>query len=170
MIMRFALPIAATIAMAFSTTAGAAQRHRASAPSCPGTTAFNPTLAKLTGYRVFVGPDGDSAVEPITLTARDYPLLKTGKTLHILDLPSSPTRPNQIVAGPANVDLPLHPSPYKEMFVLLGGSLTFRTAKFSAKMLPGSVLVMDDMGATHGHGGTIGPCGYVSLSIQPPKD
>ena len=69
--------------------------------------------------------------------------------------------------GAADVELPPHAAPYKEMFILLGGSFTFRTAKFSAAMKPGSVLLFDDVGAKIGHGGTIGPCGYISLSIKP---
>jgi hypothetical protein len=55
------------------------------------------------------------------------------------------------------------------MFVLLGGSLTFKTAKFSVAMKPGSVLLFEDVDAKVGHGGRIGPCGYVSLSIKPPQ-
>jgi hypothetical protein len=153
-----------------SVAATPAAARPAKPASCPPTTAFNPTMTKLTGYRVFVGKDGDSEVEPLTLDSRAYPMLKTGKTLHIIDLPTASARPSQIVVGPANVELPFHPSPYKEMFVLLGGSFVFRTARFSVAMGPGSVLLMDDMGATKGHGGTIGPCGYVSLSIQPPAD
>lgn len=162
--------VAGVIAPLVLASSSAQARRFAPSPVCAATSVFNPTLTKLTGYHVIVGKDGDSEVVPLTLDSHSYPLLKTGKTLHILDLPSSPARPNQIVVGPGNVELPLHPSPYKEMFVLLGGTLTFRTTKFSATMQPGSVLLMDDMGATHGHGGTIGPCGYVSLSIQPPKD
>ena len=53
------------------------------------------------------------------------------------------------------------------MFILLGGSFTFKTAKFSAAMKPGSVLLFEDTDAKIGHGGHIGPCGYVSLSIAP---
>ncbi len=44
---------------------------------------------------------------------------------------------------------------------------TFPTAKQSVAMTPGSVLLFDDVGAKVGHGGHIGPCGYVSLSIAP---
>ena len=157
------------MALAVTAMASPALARPAKPARCPPSAAFNPTLTKLTGYRVFVGKDGDSEVEPLMLDSRAYPMLKTGKTLHIIDLPMS-TKPSSIVVGPANVELPFHPSPYKEMFVLLGGSFIFRTAKFNVAMAPGSVLLMDDMGATKGHGGTIGPCGYVSLSIQPPAD
>lgn len=139
----------------------------AKTPVCMPTNVFTPELRTLKGYRVFTGPDGDSAVEPITIDARVVPLLKTGKELAILDLPKPGTRAPQIVAGAANVDLPLHPAPYKEMFIMLGGSVTFKTAKFSAELKPGSVLLFEDVDAKVGHGGRTGPCGYVSLSIAP---
>ena len=136
-------------------------------PVCAPSTAFTPDLRRLKGYRVFTGPDGDSAVEPLTIDARVVPLLSTGKELAILDLPKPGSRAPQIVAGAANVDLPMHPAPYKEMFVMLGGSVTFRTAKVSVELKPGSVLLFEDTDAKVGHGGRTGPCGYVSLSIAP---
>ena len=140
---------------------------RRQAVSCPATAAFTTALDHLDGYRVFTGPDGDSAVEPLRIDARIVPLLSTGKKLGVLDLPKSGPRQPQIFIGAADVDLPLHPAPYKEMFILLGGSLIFKTAKFSAAMKPGSVLLFEDVTARTGHGGHIGPCGYVSLSIAP---
>lgn len=136
-------------------------------PACPPTTVFTTDLKYLEGYRVFLGPDGDSKVEPLRIDAREVPLLKTGKMLGIIDLPKEADRGAEIVVGAADVDLPAHPAPYKEMFILLGGSFTFTTATFSAPMKPGSVLLFDDVGAKIGHGGHIGPCGYISLSIKP---
>lgn len=140
---------------------------KAKAPACPPVTAFNNKLTHLDGYRLFVGPDGDSAVEPYRIDARIVPMLKTGKQLALIELPKPGTRAPQIVVGAADVELPLHPPPYKEMFVLLSGGFTFRTNKVAIAMKPGSILFFDDVGASHGHGGTIGPCGYVSLSIAP---
>ena len=142
-------------------------KSKTKAVVCPPTAIFTPTLRKLHGYRVFTGPDGDSTVEPLTIDARIVPLLKTGKDLAVIDLPKSGPRQPQIFIGPANVELPMRAAIYKEMFILLGGSFTFRTAKFSAPMKPGSVLMFEDTDAKIGHGGTIGPCGYVSLSIAP---
>ncbi|UVO50495.1 hypothetical protein M0208_08180 [Sphingomonas sp. SUN019] len=141
----------------------------AKAKTCPPTTIFTTDLAHLDGYRVFTGPDGDSAVAPLRIDARIVPLLKTGKKLGIIDLPKEGDRAGQIVIGAADVDLALHPAPYKEMFVLLGGSFTFKTAKVSIPMKPGSVLLFEDTDAKIGHGGRIGPCGYVSLSIKPAR-
>ncbi len=133
----------------------------------PAISPFAQGLESLEGYRVFTGPDGDSQVEPFRIDARSFVLPYNGQSIDILDLPTAPTRGVQIVAGPPNMVLPPKATPYKEMFILLAGSFTFSTRTFSAEMLPGSVLVFEDMGASHGHGGTIGPCGYVSLSIAP---
>lgn len=152
--------------------APAADARRAAHPHalvCQPTTVFAPGLDHLDGYRVYIGPDGDSAVAPLRIDARIVPLLKTGKKLAIIDLPRAGERAPEIVVGAADVELALHPAPYREMFILLGGSFTFRTAKFSAAMLPGSVLMFEDVDARTGHGGHIGPCGYVSLSIAPPN-
>ena len=137
------------------------------AKACPATTVFNTELKVLTGYRVITGPDGDSLVEPMKIEAKQIPLLKTGKLLGMFELPAAPKRASEIVVGPPDVDLPMHAAPYAEMFILLGGSVTFKTAKFSAEMKPGSVLLFEDVDAKIGHGGRTGPCGYISLSIAP---
>ena len=159
------LIVSALVAVAMTSPAAAKR-----SASCPPTAAFNAGMTMLEGYRLVVGKDGDSQVLPYRIDVRRIPLLKTGKVLGVLDLPSSPNRANQIFIGPANVELPLHPPPYREMFILLAGSFTFKTAKVSIPMKPGSVLLFDDVGASRGHGATVGPCGYVSLSIQPPPD
>ncbi len=121
----------------------------------------------LQGYRVFTGPDGDSEVEPLRIDARTIPLFKTGAQLKIIDLPASPTRGVQIVFGPPNLDFEFHPAPYKEMFIMLAGSITLLTSKFEAELGPQSVLLFDDVDARVGHGGRTGPEGYISVSIAP---
>ncbi len=147
---------------------GACATAPATAPAtCSAASPFTPGLETLTGYRVFTGTDGDSAVEPYQVDARHFTLPFNGQTIDIFDLPKSPRRGVQIVSGPANMDLPLHAPADPEMFILLSGSFTFKTRTFSAEMAPGSVLMFEDTDASHGHGGTIGPCGYVSLSIAP---
>ena len=153
-----------TLALAVSASLAAAAQAR---PACPPTTVFNASLTHLDGYRVFTGPDGDSQVEPLRIEAKQVPLLKTGKILGLFDLPLAPKRGVQIVVGPPNVDLPLHAAPYREMFIMLSGSVTLQTAKFKAEMKPGSVLLFEDVDAKVGHGGRTGPCGYISVSIAP---
>ena len=146
---------------------GAARAWSAAPAACPATTAFADTLDHFEGYRVFTGKDGDSEVAPYRIDARQVPLLKTGKILGIIDLPTAPKRAVQVVIGPPNVDLPLHAAPYREMFIMLAGSVTLSTAKFKAELKPGSVLLFEDVDAKVGHGGRTGPCGYTSLSIAP---
>ena len=144
--------------------AGLAAPVLAAAPACPPP--FVGKVDHLEGFRVFTGPDGLSKVERLRLDARTFKL-KTGEGISILDLPTSPTRGVQIVTGPPNLSLAPHPTPYKEMFVLLAGSLTIKVGAFSADMKPGSVLLFDDKDAKDGHGGVIGPCGYTSISVAP---
>jgi hypothetical protein len=128
---------------------------------------FALTTDHLEGYRVFTGADGDSELEPLRIDARYWPMFDTGKKLGIIDLPKAPERGVQIVFGPPDLDLPLHPAPYREMFVMIAGSITLKTAKVSLELGPGSVLLFEDTDARIGHGGRTGPEGYVSVSIAP---
>ncbi|WP_428149657.1 hypothetical protein [Brevundimonas sp.] len=154
-------------ALGLSTLGGCATVASEPRTVCSAASPFRPGMETIEGYRVFTGPDGDSAVEPLSIDARHVTLPFNGRVIDIFNLPTAPTRGVQIVAGPANMDLPMHPAPYKEMFILLSGSFTITTRAFSAEMQPGSVLLFEDTDASHGHGGKIGPCGYVSLSIAP---
>ena len=135
--------------------------------SCAAPTVFTTALDHLDGYRFFVGPGGDTAVESYRIGAKKVPMLKTGKQLAILNLPTSSKRGAEIVVGPPDADIPMHPAPYREMFIMLGGSTQVSTKTFKAEMKPGSVLFFDDAGSKTGHAGHTGPCGYISLSIVP---
>ena len=135
--------------------------------SCATPTVFTTALDHLDGYRFFTGADGDTEVAPYHLDAKKVPMLKTGKQLAILNLPTSPKRGVEIVVGPPDVAIGMHPAPYKEMFIMLGGSTSVMTKRFHADMKPGSVLLFEDVGAKTGHGGHTGPCGYISVSIEP---
>jgi hypothetical protein len=141
--------------------------YAAAAPSCPAVSAFGLGLDHLAGYRVYVGPDGNTAVEPYQITAKRVPMLKTGKKLSILALPLAPKRGDEIVVGAPDVDIPMHPAPAPEMFIMLSGSVVVYTPHFHAELFPGSVLFFDDVGSKTGHGGRTGKCGYISLSIAP---
>ena len=137
------------------------------APACQSVSPFRLGLDHLDGYRFYKGPGGDTDVAPLRIEARQVPMLKTGKSLSILDLPVAHTRGDEIVVGAPDVEIGMHPAPAKEMFIMLGGSVTVTTPKFRAELHPGSVLLFDDVGSTTGHGGHTGPCGYISLSIAP---
>ena len=74
----------------------------------------------------------------------------------------------QIVAAPADLMLPLHPAPYRESFLMLEGSVTMELGDGTRRELrPGDMTTFEDMDASKGHGGRIGPCGYVALNIVP---
>ena len=139
----------------------------APAPACQSVSPFNLSMDHLEGLRLYKGPDGDTEVEPFRIDARHVPMLKTGKSLSIIDLPSAGKRGDEIVFGQPNVDIGMHPAPGKEMFIMLSGSVTVTTRNFHKELFPGSVLLFDDVGAKTGHGGRTGPCGYISLSIAP---
>jgi hypothetical protein len=139
----------------------------APAPACQSVSPFGPGLDHLDGYRLYTGPSGDTEVAPLRIDARRVPMLKTGKSLSILDLPAAHKRGDEIVIGAPDVDIGMHPAPYKEMFIMLSGSVAVATHNFHADMHPGSVLLFEDVGAKTGHGGHTGPCGYISLSIAP---
>jgi mannose-6-phosphate isomerase-like protein (cupin superfamily) len=149
--------------LALLTTASTA----CAAPACPPSTVFSQHLDHLDGYRVFTGPDGDSQVAKLRIDGKIVPMLKTGKQLGLIPLLTAPKRPVELVMGAPDVELALHPTPYKEMFVMISGSVTLKTRNFSAELGPGSVLLFEDMDAKAGHGGHTGPCGYVSISIAP---
>lgn len=138
------------------------------AASCPAWSAKDYTDARvIRKLRVYTNrATGDSAIEETMLTPKATPLLKTGKILVEYDFgPSSKT---QIVAGPGNLDIPLHPAPYRESFLILQGSVVMKLGDGTTRtLLPGDMTTYEDMDATRGHGGLTGPCGYVALDLVP---
>ncbi len=71
-----------------------------------------------------------------------------------------------IVTGPPGFDIPMHPAPYREIFMVLSGSATIRLSGGQEHLLtPGSIVLFEDISG-EGHGGKVGPCGYVSLDLQ----
>jgi mannose-6-phosphate isomerase-like protein (cupin superfamily) len=135
--------------------------------ACP---AFDPatySLKVLRNYRVYTDPaTGDSKVEQVPIPIQETPLLKTGKILKLFDF--GPAKRVEIVIAPADLDLPLHPAPYKERFLTLAGSTDMVVADGTKIHLgPGDMVTMDDMTSKSGHGGRIGPCGYIDLDMRP---
>jgi quercetin dioxygenase-like cupin family protein len=71
-----------------------------------------------------------------------------------------------IVRGPPDLDIPLHPAPYREIFIVLsGGSTALLSDGTRHELGPGAVVLFEDVTGP-GHGATIGPCGYVALDLQ----
>jgi quercetin dioxygenase-like cupin family protein len=111
---------------------------------------------------VTTGEDGLSHGERQTLDGQTSVYL--GATLRQFQLgkPSNVV----IVTGPANFKLPRHAAPYREMFLLLAGSSVVELSDGSEYPLqPGSAVLMEDTTGP-GHGGRVGPCGYVALDLQ----
>ena len=117
--------------------------------------------------RVYTNPaTGDSAIEDTVMTPKATPLMKTGKT--IVEYNFGASSKTQLVYGPANFEIPMHPAPYRESFLILQGSVVLRLADGTSRTLvPGDMSTYEDMTASRGHGGTTGPCGYVALNIVP---
>ena len=117
--------------------------------------------------RVFTDPrTGDSAMEETSYAPKATPLMKTGTTLREYDF--GPASKVQVVVGPADLDIPLHPAPYRESFLVLKGSVLMKLGNGQQReLLPGDMTVFEDTAATRGHGARTGPCGYVSLDLVP---
>ena len=63
------------------------------------------------------------------------------------------------------MQIPIHPVPYRETFIILSGSSEVLTSDGQVVRLgPGSMLMSEDLG-TPGRSGRAGPCGYVALSL-----
>jgi mannose-6-phosphate isomerase-like protein (cupin superfamily) len=135
--------------------------------ACP---AFDPatySLKVLRNYRVYTDPaTGDSKVEQVPIPIKETPLLKTGKILKLFDF--GPAKRVEIVIAPADLLLPMHPAPYRERFLVLAGSVEMDVADGTKiAMVPGDMVSMDDVASKSGHGGRIGPCGYIDLDMVP---
>lgn len=71
-----------------------------------------------------------------------------------------------IVGGPPNFRIPLHPAPYKEIFLLLAGSSVIELSDGTEQELRAGSLVLFEDVTGPGHGGRFGPCGYVAVDLQ----
>lgn len=117
---------------------------------------------KVALFRVFTGADGKSHSETVSWEAVKTTYL--GLQLAHFDFgdPSNVV----IVRGPPNFDIPFHPAPYREIFIVLsGGSTSVLSDGTKLELKPGSVLLFEDVSGP-GHGGKVGPCGYVALDLQ----
>lgn len=115
-------------------------------------------------YRAYTGPDGHSKIETIDLSGEGgvYYDGKVSLVQFGLGDPSNAV----IVYGHPNMAIPRHPSPYREIFLIVSGSSTVELADGTTYQLtPGSMMLSEDQGST-GRGGTSGPCGYVAIDFQ----
>ena len=119
----------------------------------------------LEAYRAFKGPDGTSKVEKVKLPGTQGSYYGGSVKLTQFDL-GDPSKV-VVVFGHPNIDIPVHPAPYREIFLVIGGWSEIVMADGTAYRLnPGSMFISEDMGATGGRGGRAGPCGYIALDVQ----
>jgi len=116
-------------------------------------------------YRAYVGSDGESRIETIDLPGQGgvYYGGKVSLTQFGLGDPSNVV----IVYGHPHMDIPLHRSPYREVFLILSGSSTVELPDGTHfDMKPGSLMLSEDQASKTGRGGKSGPCGYVAVDLQ----
>jgi hypothetical protein len=137
------------------------------APACTPAVPFPKGVEIVKAVRVFTAANGESAFETLTFKGASKAYFRPGELFaHVNFGPASKV---QLVAGPPNVTLAPHPSPYKEMFMTLQGlSTVVLPSGDRLEMGPGVMVIFDDMTSKTGHGGLTGPCGYVALNIVPP--
>ena len=114
-------------------------------------------------WRGFKGSDGQSHLERVKIpgTKGVYYGGKVHVTIFDLGDPSGAS----FVYGEPNMEIPIHPVPYKETFIILSGSSDVFTPDGQIVHLEaGSMVLSEDLG-TPGRWGRSGPCGYVALSL-----
>jgi hypothetical protein len=112
--------------------------------------------------RIFTGADGKSHAEESQIAGTDTTYLGLVLTQFGLGDPSNVV----IVRGPAGLEIVAHKAPYREIFILLSGSsVVLPSGGGRHELSAGSIVLFEDV-TGEGHGGRIGPCGYVALDLQ----
>jgi len=115
-------------------------------------------------YRMFAGPDGASHVEDITLPGKRSSHYGGSVKVTLFDL-GRPTHVSMVFGQP-NMIIPAHPPPYREIFIIVAGSSQMVMPDGQVlNLVPGSLLIADDVGVTRGRGGSAGPCGYTAIDL-----
>ena len=121
-------------------------------------------VEKLEVHRTYKGADGESHIEMTSLPGTTKSFYGGKTTLTQFDL-GDPTRV-MLVYGHPNIEIPKHPSPYREIFIILSGSSIMEMPDGTViERKPGSMVIVEDQG-TPGRSGRAGPCGYVALDLQ----
>jgi hypothetical protein len=111
---------------------------------------------------VYTGADGLSHAEPQHEEVDTSTYL--GATLREFQLgdPSNVV----IMTGPPNFAFPKHPAPYREIFLVLAGSMDLELSDGTRHQEePGALIMFDDLTGA-GHAGRFGACGYVAVDLQ----
>lgn len=152
----------ATVALAMAIAVASPAPGRA--PRCKGGSVdIARGVEVVEAWRAFKGADGLSHIEKTAIPGKKGVYYGGKVTVTVFDL-GNPTQAS-FVYGEPNMDIPIHPVPYKETFIILSGSSVVHAANGQVVRLgPGSMLMSEDLG-TPGRSGSSGPCGYVALSL-----
>lgn len=143
---------------------GAGPARAASSAPCPAQPIdIGRGVEIIHALRAYTGTDGASHVEQTDIKGTTATHMGTVK-LTMFDL-GEPSRAS-LVYGFPNVEIPVHPAPGREMFMVLSGSSELRLLDGKTYPLtPGTIFIAEDLGST-GRSGKAGPCGYVAVDFQ----
>lgn len=147
---------------ASSSACATAQTSPATCPTLDASFARGGEILKM--LRAYTGADGQSKIETIDLKGKraTYYGGKVSLTQFGFGDPSNVV----IVHGQPNMEIPAHPSPYREIFLIVSGSSTVVLPDGTEHHLtPGSLFLSEDQDSA-GRGGRSGPCGYVAIDFQ----
>jgi opacity protein-like surface antigen len=132
---------------------------------CPsGGLDLKPGVEVIEAYRTYTGADGNSHVEKVEVKGFTGRYFNNTAVLTQFDL-GDPSKV-VIVYGHPNIEIPQHPAPYKEKFLIIAGSSTmFFPDGTKLEMKPGTLFLSEDTSGT-GRSGRAGPCGYIAVDIQ----
>jgi len=118
----------------------------------------------MKAIRVYKAANGESAFETVEFKGESKAYFKAGE-LFAHNLLANAARV-QIISGPANVVLPYHAPPGKEIFLTIQGSSTIVLPNgMEQAVVPGTLVIFQDGGSKTGHAGRTGPCGYVAVNV-----
>ncbi len=154
---------AALLVIVAATTTAAQKPPRGK--NCPKSEiTLGQAVEMLNVHRTYKGPDGESHIEMTSLPGTTKSFYDGKTTLTQFDL-GDPTRV-MLVYGHPDIEIPKHPSPYREIFIILSGSSIMEMPDGAViERKPGSMVIVEDQG-TPGRSGRAGPCGYVALDLQ----
>ena len=142
---------------------GTTAPHTQAAGKCtPEATGFSYESPVIDIIHVFTGPDQLSHAEVRHETGQTSVYLGAVLRQFQFGDPSNVV----IVGGPPNFRISRHPSPYREVFLLLAGSSVIELSDGTEQPLKAGSLVMMEDTTGAGHAGRFGPCGYVAVDLQ----
>lgn len=159
------LPFVGVLTLALGAGAAGPALGKTSAKACKGGLVdIARGVDVVEAWRGYKGADGQSHLERVKIPGK-HSVHYDGKvrvTVFALGDPSGAA----FVYGEPNMEIPVHPVPYKETFIILSGSSEVHMPDGQVvRLSPGSMLMSEDLD-TPGRGGRSGPCGYVALSLS----